>query len=201
MFAYYFPPCNCWPTASERSLGFAKGLRKLGWHPVVITRSLASGLCRCEADPQQSDPYRGFPEDSVHVVTLRPRSAGPEPRQEANAMGRFRSRARLYRRSVAGPKHRETSSDWVARAIEEGEAIIADQGVDAVWTTSGPASSVTIGNHFDGSTGSRGSRTSGTASRGSSSGRVVTCRSSGGCSIEGRSSRCVPSTWRTRAST
>ena len=26
MFAYYFPPCNCWPTASERSLGFAKGL-------------------------------------------------------------------------------------------------------------------------------------------------------------------------------
>ena len=45
-------------------------------------------------------------------------------------------------------KHRETSSDWVARAIEEGEAIIADQGVDAVWTTSGPASSVAIGHHF-----------------------------------------------------
>ena len=63
-------------------------------------------------------------------------------------MGRFRSRARLYRRSLADGKHRETNSDWVTRAIEEGEAIIADQGVDAVWTTSGPASSVAIGHHF-----------------------------------------------------
>ncbi len=148
MFPYYFPPCNCWPTASERSLGFARGLLHLGWRPIVVTRSLASGLCRCEADPHQPDPYRGFPEDSVHALTLRPRSAVAEPRPDAGAMGRFRSRARLYRRSLAGGKHRETSSDWVARAIEEGEAIIADQGVDAVWTTSGPASSVTIGHHF-----------------------------------------------------
>ena len=39
MFAYYFPPCACWPTASMRAEGLAKGLTNEGWDPIVVTRS------------------------------------------------------------------------------------------------------------------------------------------------------------------
>lgn len=148
MLAYYFPPCNCWPTASERSLGFAMGLSELGWRPVIVTRSLRAGTCRCEADSRQPDPYRGFPGDAVHALTLRPLSRRTGPRPDAGSMGRIRSRASIYRRSLADASHLETSNDWVQRAIEEGEAIAADRSIDAVWTTTGPMSSVAIGNHF-----------------------------------------------------
>jgi glycosyltransferase involved in cell wall biosynthesis len=37
ILAYFFPPCQL--TASQRSLGWAKCLRKLGWDPIVITRN------------------------------------------------------------------------------------------------------------------------------------------------------------------
>ena len=49
VFAKLFPPCNCWPTASERAVGLARGLSSLGWRPVVITRQLPAEGCTCGA--------------------------------------------------------------------------------------------------------------------------------------------------------
>ena len=37
IISYFFPPCNL--TASQRSMGWARYLKKQGWDPIVITRN------------------------------------------------------------------------------------------------------------------------------------------------------------------
>ena len=43
MFAYYFPPCVCWPTASARAEGLAAGLTEHGWAPIVVLGRMGVG--------------------------------------------------------------------------------------------------------------------------------------------------------------
>ena len=134
MFAYYFPPCTCWPTASERSLGFATGLLELGWRPVIVTREVVDAGCACGPFPTPPEGrYRGFPEEDVRALSLWRR----KPRASLHQRSRLRHQLRWLRQDLEILLDVKTD-DWVARAIDAGEAILSEREVAAIWTTSGP---------------------------------------------------------------
>jgi glycosyltransferase involved in cell wall biosynthesis len=144
MFAYYFPPCTCWPTASERSLGFATGLSELGWRPVIVTREVVDAGCACGPFPTPPEElYRGFPEENVRALSLWHR----EPPARLHHRSRLRYQLRWLRQDLEILLDVK-NDDWVARAIDAGEAILSEREVAAIWTTTGPHSSVRIGEHF-----------------------------------------------------
>ena len=129
MFPYLFPPCNCWPTASQRAYGLARGLADLGWTPVVITRRLPVGGCRCGAgreDVAESDSEQDF--EVVRVPTKK--WLGPPFPNVIERLAGF----------VMGG-----SNNWAFQARRAAQWYVARTSVDLVWTTSGPIGSVRLG--------------------------------------------------------
>jgi glycosyltransferase involved in cell wall biosynthesis len=147
MFAYYFPPCTCFPTASARAAGLAGGLTEHAWEPVVITR--ANG-CPCLDEDQSRTTLSGTGSPPLRVERVRVRpSLLSRVWMETDSLYRngfarpltFRMRRRL--RSVRWSSER--SDDWQRAARRRGERVLETEGADAVWTTSGPYLSVGIG--------------------------------------------------------
>jgi hypothetical protein len=127
MFAKRFPPCNCWPTASERAAGLARGLSNIGWTPVVITRGLPTGGCQCGArDGDGAERLEGL---EVIRVPVEDWLAGSTPRV-------------LKRLALS---LRAAPDDWVSRAKTAALRYVQHVNVDLVWTTAGPIVSARLG--------------------------------------------------------
>lgn len=145
MFAYYFPPCVCWPTASMRAEGLAKGLIPEGWNPIVVTRG--SG-CRCfetRSSVAVTDMQSGI---EVRRVDVRPSlvvraSVASERWREAGFLARvgywLLKPVRKARRLT------EDRDDWPSQGLGQGRALLCERDVHAVWTTSVPYLSIGIG--------------------------------------------------------
>jgi glycosyl transferase family 4 len=126
MFAKLFPPCNCWPTASERALGLARGLSGLGWTPVVITRQLPPGGCACGALPRDVTE----PGEDVEVIRVPARKwplGLPIPKI-------FERLADFVRASP---------DDWAYQALKAARQYRG--GLDLVWTSTAPIASIRLG--------------------------------------------------------
>ena len=147
MFAYYFPPCVCWPTASMRAEGLATGLTQEGWDPIVVTRG--SGCPCLESGPTapgtEASPQRGI---EVRRVDVHPSLV----ERVWIAASRWRTQGRVGRVSyrLVKPIRKargltEHRNDWRSRALAEGKALLRDRDVQALWTTSGPYLSIGIG--------------------------------------------------------
>lgn len=146
MFAYYFPPCVCWPTASMRAEGLATGLTQEGWDPVVVTRG---GGCSClrtgSSEATDMSPPTGV---EVRRVDVRPSLV----ERTWVAAGRWRKAGRAgrvaYRLVKPVRKARgltEHRNDWQRRALAQGTALVRERDVHAVWTTSGPYLTIGVG--------------------------------------------------------
>lgn len=130
MLAYYFPPCMCWPTASERAYGLARGLAELGWRPFVVTRQVGAPGCSCGAE--RHDPANGERPSGMDIIRVQVRRG----RVRSGALGRVGG-------FLAGRK-----DDWPVKAEEMVRRSASASGVDVVWTTSGPIASVGSGAHL-----------------------------------------------------
>jgi glycosyltransferase involved in cell wall biosynthesis len=147
MFAYYFPPCVCWPTASMRAEGLATGLVQEGWDPIVVTRG-----CGCPCLDTGS-AARGTDASLQRGVEVRRVDVHPSLVERVwIAARRWRRQGRLgrvgYRLVKPIRKARgltEHRNDWQSRALAEGKALLRDRDVQALWTTSGPYLSIGIG--------------------------------------------------------
>ena len=129
MFAYLFPPCNCWPTASQRAYGLARGLTDLGWIPIVVTRELPFGGCKCGAGRPGVDDRKlidGL--EMIRVPTIR-WSSLPFP----NILGKFAE-------FVTG-----AYDNWAFQATRSARKYLAEDRIDLVWTTIAPISSARPG--------------------------------------------------------
>ncbi len=150
MFAYYFPPCTCWPTASTRAEGLANGLAANGWSPIVVTR--ANG-CPC---------LDGRAVDDGDRESVRPLTRASEIRRihvRTTSIARLRDRidrwaAPPFWRSLRSAARKSLTmllvladghNDWVGAASAEGDRLLRERHVDAVWTTAPPYRAVHIG--------------------------------------------------------
>lgn len=147
MFAYYFPPCRCWPTASMRAEGLALGLSERRWEPVVVTRG--NGCACLDAAPGDADAdTRPRPAIEVRTVQVRPsllfRASAATERWYGPVLWR-RVIHRLTKPMRDARWLTERRNDWPRRAIAEGRHLARGRDVRAVWTTSGPYRSIAIG--------------------------------------------------------
>lgn len=131
MFAKYFPPCNCWPTASERAMGLARGLSTIGWTPVVITRALPPEGCQCGARHGDVTADR---EEGMVVIRV-----PTEERLQGSTPGVLK---RLFLYLRAAP------DDWALRAESAASRYVQHTNVDLVWTTAGPIVTTRLGRSF-----------------------------------------------------
>lgn len=137
MFAYFYPPCECWPTASARAEGLARGLTEHGWSPIVVTRSNG---CPCLDDSPSVRTMGGEENGATNVEVRRVRV-------------RRSLLARLQRSGVRPASKIATTlilltegkDDWPRRALGEARQAFSERTVDAVWTTSGPYRSLGVG--------------------------------------------------------
>jgi glycosyltransferase involved in cell wall biosynthesis len=145
MFAYYYPPCHCWPTASMRAQGLALGLTNHGWDPTVVTRSNG---CSCfDGDDVPEEPA------TASVIAVRRVEVRPSLLFRVSAATERWYGPELWRRVV----HRlskpvrdarwltEKRNDWPRRALGVGRTLVRERDVRAVWTTSGPYRSIGVG--------------------------------------------------------
>jgi glycosyltransferase involved in cell wall biosynthesis len=128
MFAKLFPPCNCWPTASQRAYGLARGLSELGWTPVVVTEGLRGPGCTCGARevPNESESDQGV--ELIRVDLHGRRASGPLVKLSRFATG--------------------AADDWTAQARRAAKHYLETRPVDLVWTTAAPISSLRLGRYF-----------------------------------------------------
>lgn len=150
MFAYYFPPCRCWPTASARAESLALGLTDHGWDPIVVTRG--NGCACLDSSPSEGveeTPTR--PEIGVRRVEVGPsplfRISAATERWYGPTFGR-RVAYRLFRRVRNARWLTEKRNDWPRRALEEGRAVVQERRAGVVWTTSVPYRSIGIGRNL-----------------------------------------------------
>lgn len=151
MFCYSFPPCSCYPTASNRSVGLATGLAEMGWRPIVVTRDLRNG-CRCtRGNIVESLESRGLNLLRLATVELEPTSLA----RAHSAAKTWSTRPILGRPAIGARKLltlglllREGRDDWIERAKFEGERLLRSERVDAVWTTSRPYRNAELGSYF-----------------------------------------------------
>ena len=132
LFAKLFPPCNCWPTASERAVGLARGLSSLGWTPVVITRQLPAEGCTCGAGTEEDvEPRRG---EGLEVIRV------PARKWPSGRLPKAVRRLVLFVRAAP--------DDWTSEARTAARKYTEDSDVDLVWTTSAPIVSTRLGRFF-----------------------------------------------------
>ena len=197
MFAYYFPPCTCWPTASERSLGFATGLSELGWRPVIVTREVVDAGCACGPFPT---PTGSSTEDSPKRMFVRCRF-GTASREQDSIIGRGSA-------TSSDGSGKISRSFWTSRTMT-GSLVRSTperrSSPSGRWPRSGrqpvrtPAfASVSISSA---GSGSPGSRTCGTDSCAIASVPVAGSHSGAASGSEGRSQPFADSTSRTPGST
>ncbi len=129
MFAKRFPPCNCWPTASERAYGLARGLSDLGWTPVVITTQVRPPGCHCGAGGPGHAKSQADRELEVIRVNLHAHTTD-------GALGRLV-------RFVTG-----STDDWASEARRAAERYLSTTDVELMWTTAPPVSTLRIGRSF-----------------------------------------------------
>jgi glycosyltransferase involved in cell wall biosynthesis len=150
MFAYHFPPCVCWPTASTRAEGLANGLVASGWSPIVVTR--ANG-CACLDGPRVDEtvPARVQPVApalEVRRVRLR-RSSIARLRDWADrrsTSATWRPLALVMRKPLTTLLVlTDAKNDWVRAASAAGRRLLQERHVDAVWTTAPPYRTVHVG--------------------------------------------------------
>jgi glycosyltransferase involved in cell wall biosynthesis len=123
MFARRFPPCNCWPTASERAFGLVCGLSELGWTPVVITSQVGSPGCTCgSGDSTESGRDLGV---ELIRVNLHGRGSGLLGRSLQFITGK--------------------TDDWTSQARRAAQRYLSKAHVDLVWTTAAPVSTLRLG--------------------------------------------------------
>jgi hypothetical protein len=127
MFAYRFPPCNCWPTASQRAYGLARGLADRGWHPVVITRLLPVGGCACGGGRDDDA------ESTQDLEVVRVPTRGWRRRFLPRALGTLTV-------FIMGG-----SDNWASKAKRAAKRYATETKFDLVWTTSGPIGTVRPG--------------------------------------------------------
>ncbi len=150
MFAYYFPPCVCWPTASMRAEGLAKGLAGCGWDPVVVTRGNA---CACMEREPDGDGQGSVSSEALEIrrVMVHPsmlwRIRSVADRLAASTLMRP---VGVVLRSLASRARRltERRNDWTRRAVDEATLVMRERHIDAVWTTSVPYRSIAIGRNL-----------------------------------------------------
>ena len=155
MFAYYFPPCVCWPTSAARAANFARYLPEFGWRTIVVTRDLTTAPCKCETpsrgpslhavdDSEQVDPIAvPVSLESSHLLKRRDQLA------RSKLTGPIRPLVTLLRKSLTAMIVTTGRSDtWIPTGIRAGERVLERSTIDAVWTTSGPLESISIGQHF-----------------------------------------------------
>lgn len=133
LVAKHFPPCNCWPTASERAWGLACAISDRGWAPVVLTRRLPEGGCRCGA--RASDGRDRGDGATVEVIRVPVRDHGAEAMPQPLAR-------RIQALVTASP------DDWHRRALSAARRYLRERGADIVWTTSGPIGSARVGHRL-----------------------------------------------------
>ena len=147
MFAYYFPPCVCWPTASMRAEGLATNLPQEGWDPIVVTRGngcpcLESGSSAVIAD-MSFQPDVDVRRVSVHPSLIERIWIATGRWRKAGRVGRVAYRLLKPVRKARGlTEHR---NDWQRRALAEGRALVRERDVHALWTTSGPYLTIGVG--------------------------------------------------------
>lgn len=146
MFPYYYPPCMCWPTASMRAEGLARGLTGLGWQAIIVTR--ANG-CAClegaEGDGRLEVSEPG--EMEIRRIAVRPSFIW---RVKGAAERLARSRFPMFGvvlRKLADRARRltERRNDWTKCALADGEVLMRTLHVSAIWTTSVPYRTIEIG--------------------------------------------------------
>lgn len=154
MFAYYFPPCTCYPTASARAAGLARHLPAFGWDPVVITRDFGAMPCRCQRDQADRSPATTGPNiEGVSTVRVGVRKSRLRSARDALALhqsGNSIRPLRVFLRRTASAilsvtDHHDT---WVEDATGAGTDLMSSVIPDAIWTTSGPHRSIRIGRQF-----------------------------------------------------
>lgn len=156
MFAHSFPPCTCYPTASERPYGFARYLPEWGWEPTVVTRDIRRDGCRCR--PAGED--RAGTEDEYaprlrggRLVRIR---VSPSPVSRLHSVTNKASRSQviavpalgLRKLATLGLLLSEVRDNWVKRAVVEGRGLLEKRQADVVWTTSRPFRSTSVGLFF-----------------------------------------------------
>ena len=146
MFAYFFPPCMCAPTASMRAEGLAVGLTHEGWDPIVVTRSNGCACLELGRSVPTDAPWPSAVEVrtvEVHPSLLARSSAAVDRWCESGPWQRLRYQFRKpieKARSLA-----EKKDDWLRRALAEGMTLLRERDVQALWTTSLPYGSIGIG--------------------------------------------------------
>lgn len=147
MFAYYFPPCVCWPTASMRAEGLAIGLTHEGWDPIVVTRDTG---CRCleTGSSAAATDLSLRPGVEVRRVDVRPSlvvraSVASERWLKTGFVGR--AGYRLMKPVRKARRLTENRNDWPSRALAEGRALLDERVVHVLWTTSGPYLTIGVG--------------------------------------------------------
>lgn len=155
MLAYWYPPCQAYPTAAARVLGFARHLPDLGWRPVVVVPDLAAaGLCDCEAC-RRADTAGDVDGVEVRRVPVR---AGPlfrawsrvrppgdrwSPSSAAGGGSTSPGRAALAAMVAPARALAETRAAWSSAATAALDDCLP--AADALWTTSWPYLHAAVG--------------------------------------------------------
>jgi len=134
--SYYFPPMG--GAGVQRSAKFVKYLPRFGWRPIVLTTT--QGSYHVHREFQLDETVGAGLDESEHEVH---RLRDPEPRR----FRRFLERMRIFPLFwfFLYPLFWEPQVFWAVAAVIKGLRLIREKGIIAVYTTSGPYSTVLTG--------------------------------------------------------